>query len=104
MLLFNRRSHNARYTYAVTTHFQRLGLPLFVQILRPKGSRVFGAQLKNMADFYAPANFQAASAIRAFIASDDIPNVRDLRLGQIPAEIDTGVMKAIFIRATYKIA
>jgi hypothetical protein len=65
---------------------------------------VFGAQLEDVADFDAAADFQRALAVRRGVAGDDVAQIGDFRLRQVAAEIDAGQVEAGFVGAADKIA
>ena len=69
------------------------------------GCGILVAELEDVADFDAAAQFQRALAVRAGVAFDDVADVHHfLQFRQVAAEIDAGEVVAVLVGAADEIA
>src|SRR5690606_20851209 len=102
--LLDCRPENARYADAVAAPFHDLVAAVFVEERALQRSGVFCAQLENVPDLNASADFKRAFALGRWIARDHVAQIRDFRLVEIAADIGSGEVPVVFVRADDEVA
>ena len=96
---------DARDADAVAAHFHDLVLALLIQERAFQRLGVLGAQLEDVADLDAAAEFERPLAVGRRIALDHVADVGDGgRWRQVAAEIDAGEVEAFLVGAADHVA
>ena len=103
MILFDGGRHDARHTYAITTHGHHGGLALFVEHGGTHRLAVLASQLEDVSHLDPSGDAEPALARRARIAGDHVADVDDLAFRQVTGPVHAGEVHVAFVGAADEI-